>query len=353
MSLDEINSEVVEQLKASEKLRGPIDKVVLSADGKTLVDGHQRKAADPDWPEEINPKLVTEEDCILFDIDKNWNRTSKSEAWKHSRIERLARLGNSVQDIIRKTGFKEWKVYHYYPDDLKDQAKADAGRVGGPAASVVRVTTQIAEEELRKAEDKARGLLIECHNCKLGFRTDEIKYINERPYCLRCAPQAHIAFEREKKKAAQEEKPLSSKSLDTYEEKMARMKVHDSQFQQDVFVELANEGYLFEQNVKLPVVETEPDGLERTLNLLVYLDNVETHKHNQLDKDERLRELFKKHHPEVTILPIAYTGKSDKEKARVKGLIREKCDFLKEELAKWPELNDTLPSASDNQEEES
>jgi hypothetical protein len=333
----EIVPEVVEQIRNSEKLRGPIEKVVLSADGK-LVDGHQRKAADPDWPEEVNPKLKTEEDCVLFEIDKNWHRTNKSENWKLGRIEELARLGNSVQDVIRKTGLPATTVYRYYPKELKNKKLSDSISAAKQAASeLARQSLPSGNLLTAKAEETARALPVECHNCHLGFRQDQVEYVEGIPYCKRCAGPMHTALENERKRLEREKESKKTPvgSLETAEEREAKMHPHDSKFQQDVFVELAEEGYVFEQNQILPVFTTEPDGLERGLGLLVYLDSTEVHKGKQLDKDDRLRDEYGKHHPEVTILPIPYTGKSEKEKARVKGVIRDKCDSLREELGKW------------------
>jgi len=337
---DEINSEVVEQIRASAKLRGPIEKVVLNAQGK-LVDGHQRKAADPNWPEEVNPKLVTEEDSVLFDIDKNWHRTNKSENWKRSRIEKLARLGNSVQDIVGKTGLKEWVVYNCYPADLKNQVKAEAGRIGGPAASVVRVTTQLVEKKLREAEEEALSSNVECSNCRLGHRSDQVIYIDGKPYCPRCAPDASIAYKKEQKRledAVKKEKPVSPKSLDAAEQKLARMHPQKSAFEERVvnrFRQILGEmGFGLETDREFCVVPTVPDAYVPGLNGLAYIDGP-VHAPKREDKDERLRELLKKHHDELNIQGFRYRADSKVEEERVLKEMRKWAEGLKAESEKW------------------
>jgi hypothetical protein len=214
---DEIDPVIVEGLKNSVKLRGPYEKVVLSADGK-LVDGHQRKAADPDWPEEINPNLKTEEDIILFEIDKNWHRTNKSDAWKRKRIEKLANLGNNVDQVVHKTGIPQRTVYRYYPEGLKDKIKSDAGKASGEASSVATVAT-ISQDTLDRMREEAYSEVKECANCHLGFRLDQLKNVESKDYCPRCAPLIHVQHQNENKA----QKPTRPTQVESYTDKVARM----------------------------------------------------------------------------------------------------------------------------------
>lgn len=218
----EIDPEVVEQLRASKKLIGPLEKVVLNAQGER-VDGDHRKVADPDWPEEVNENLKTERDCILYKIAKNWFRTNKTENWKRTQIEGLAKLGDDIRKIIEETGFKERTVYYYYPTELKSQTMAALGVKGGPAAAIAHRESQEAiavadlatssesqetspaEELMQKA--KLATEILECPNCHMGIQKNKMKLIDGELYCLACAPSVHVA----KKNAAKTERTWKEK----------------------------------------------------------------------------------------------------------------------------------------------
>jgi hypothetical protein len=58
---------------------------------------------------------------------------------------------------------------------------------------------------------------------------------------------------------------------------------HDSSFQARVVLRAKNEGIPLESGVKLPVLETEADGLARDVGLLWYADHVEVHKGRRID----------------------------------------------------------------------
>jgi hypothetical protein len=355
MSDYEIDREVVEQLKLSAKLRGPIEKVVLSADGK-LVDGHQRKAADPDWPEEVNPKLKTEEDCLLFEIDKNWHRTNKGENWKLSRIERLARLGNTAKQISEKTGLPDYTVYRYYPGELKNKVKVEAGRIGGEVTgSAYKV--QAESEDLREAEEKARLSRVECSNCHLGTQSDRITIIGGKSYCPGCAPTASLSYKREQKRLQQEKKKdqIAPGKLDSYEEKLGHMKTADPEVDRVLFARLSTNQELRDEGWRVEYHQLHFTGCivddvlltneKLSIKLAAFFDG-SIHE-NRSEKDEKNRESAEHMDKELSTLTLPYKSASAKEFDRLFEAILEKAQSLKE--AKEPLYADQMKMAGDSE----
>lgn len=345
---DEIDQEVVEQLRNSMKLRGPIEPVVLDVNG-VLRDGHQRKAADPDWPEIMNPNLKTEEDGTLFEIDKNWHRTNKSENWKRAKIEKLARLGNTAPDVIRKTGLPDRTVYRYYPQELKNQKLSETISAGKQAASELsRQSLPVGKLEIDRAEEKARAVLSDCHNCKMATREDKLTTINEKRYCARCAGPANVAFENEKKRlervAATKEKPVSPKSFDSYEEKKAHMQTADPEVDRVLFArlsgneELRGAGWRLEYHQKHVTGWVEDDvclvNEDLGVKVAVFFDGP-VHDGKRMDKDEVNRDKVESVNDGLSVLALPYKGTAEKEFARLEEAVLEKVRGIVDEGKKF------------------
>lgn len=337
---EEIDPVVVEQLKASKQARGYHEKVVLSADGK-LVDGHQRKAADPDWPEEVNSSLKTVEDVVLYQIDKNWFRTSKKEDWKRARLIELAGRGHDVHWIAKETGLSERTVYYYLPDEFKDSVKSLAGRAGGiqtgkelSAASpapksqdIIHVAEDerpLAEEMLEYAEKehaKREQSAFECHNCHLKTWERDGKEVDGYMYCLKCAPFVHVRGKKAEQLAVKE----------TWEYRKAAMHPEKSAFELAVIQDLQKEGYCIETDREFCLESTVPDGLMPGEKVAVYVDGP-PHRGRE-DRDEATREKLKHRYPDdvrdIIVLNFDSDTKQNREKAKT-----EFRDFLKE-VERW------------------
>lgn len=336
--MSEIVPEVVEQLKISEKLRGPIDPVVLNADGSRLVDGHQRKAADPNWPETKNPKLKTEEDCVLFEIDKNWHRTNKDENWKRKRIDKLARLGNNVRQVVQKTGLPEPTVYRYYPDELKNQVFAELGKKGGEAKGNAAAITVIAQDTLDKAEESARSVTTECANCHLGHRFDQLTPIDGKLYCRRCAPEIHV----QKVNEAAKSKPVPVQ--ESWEEREKHMQTADPEVDRVLFArlsgneELRDAGWRLEYHQKHVTGYVEDDvclvNEDLRVRVAVFFDGP-VHNGKRMDKDEANREKATKVNDGLVVLPLPYKGTAAEEFLRLEEAVVEKARGISEEGKKF------------------
>jgi hypothetical protein len=316
---------------------------ILKDSKGNIIDGFHRHDLYPDWPAVVVQSVDDPVKLELARLAANYCRRIVEGEELSSHIGVLVKAGLKPEDIAEQTGISIRTIYNHMPQELKNPVKVEA-RLGKVSDATVQQTVKTADitvspEKLQDAEEKARASMSDCQGCHMGTREDQLTTVDGKRYCPHCAGPAKVAFENEQKRLQRieeaKQKPASPKSFDTWEQRKANMSPHDSAFQQEVFVELASEGLTFEQNVKLPVVTTEPDGLRRDVNLLVYLDCTAVHQGKRLDKDEQIRELFKKHHPEVTILGIPYTGNSEKEKVRVKQLIHEAYDVLKGEADKF------------------
>lgn len=177
----------------------------------------------------------------------------------------------------------------------------------------------------------------QCSNpaCLKMLYEEEIITVNQKPYCRSCAPEANIAYEKEKKKLEE----VSIKSLDTAEVREARMHPQKSAFEERVvfrFKEwLGKMGLRLETDKKFCVLSTTPDAYVPEFEGLCYIDGAAVHSGNREDKDERLRELLQKHNPELNIQGFKYKADSKVEENRVFAAMCEWAEGLNEELGKW------------------
>jgi hypothetical protein len=285
---EEIDQEVVEQLRASYKAHGARDKVVKSSDGE-LVDGHQRKAAVAEWPEEVNVNLKTTEDIITYQIDKNWNRTTKSEGWKREKIGKLVELGHNVDWIIGQTGLSKSTVYRYMPQELKVPEKVAAGIVSGAGRSVPTSEHTVTTHDAPQRK--------ECEYCHVS--NGEAREWNGHVLCRRDYATAlddpakyHNHFGRLKKgqEAVQEKlsKPQTSSQMSSWAHRSESMKVQHSQPEIDLMKELSALGITPETNQTVSLWWTIPDGLYRDKKVVYYVHGVVHDKGKALAKDDEI-----------------------------------------------------------------
>lgn len=124
-----LKREVIEGLRKSKAIVGPLHKVVLDRYGKRVT-GNYRKAADPDWPEEIHPEIKTEKDRVLVRIHENYRKPMPDAEVKKdllSLAEILVGEGVPSADICPQicelVPYSERHVRRLLPDEYKHGEK--------------------------------------------------------------------------------------------------------------------------------------------------------------------------------------------------------------------------------------
>jgi len=92
-----LNREVVNGLRKSKTLVGPLHKIILDADGN-VVAGEHRRAADPDWPVEVRPEIKTEKDRVLVKIHENYRKKMPNKKVK-GELLKLAQVLVEEEDL--------------------------------------------------------------------------------------------------------------------------------------------------------------------------------------------------------------------------------------------------------------
>jgi ParB/RepB/Spo0J family partition protein len=84
----------------------------------------------------VNIKSLTDEEAFVVQLTENLQRKDLSEEEKSRALGELARrTGWNAQQIADKLKMSERWVYKYLPQKLKDEEKAEAGRLGGQATA--------------------------------------------------------------------------------------------------------------------------------------------------------------------------------------------------------------------------
>jgi len=307
-------------LAKSSRVLGKLYPILKDAKGN-IIDGFHRQNADPSWPFIIVDSVDDHVKLELARLAANYCRRTIAATEVENRIRFLIKSGLKPEEIAEATGIHPSTVYRHMPQELKDEAKAEAGRVGGSVRTCEQ--TVKTQDMLAEAEEKAHAALVECHECKMGTRSDQITIVGDKPYCPKHAPSAHIAYEKEKKRLEEPVKPASPKSLDTAEQKLARMHPQKSRMEEELLVAFGNDDLLrpVVTDRSYPIVSVTPDFVFPRHNLAVFLDGKEAHASRQ-ERDSELREkLFPRHG--LRVLSVPYCGNSDAEKQRIIKLVRE------------------------------
>jgi very-short-patch-repair endonuclease len=194
-------------------------------------------------------------------------------------------------------------VVKYLPDEYKDQAMATLGRASAQAA-VARRATNMAE----------------CEFC--GIRTTDAKEWEEHKLCPSHYAQALSDPAKFKRFFGfQQQSPLigehvASKSLESWEDRKARMSPEHSEMETTIQTLLLDKGIRpVLTNQKYCLLSTVPDFVFPAQNLAVYLDGKAVHNGRQ-DRDDELRDLLRKRHG-MRVLSITYGSKSKGEVDRI------------------------------------
>jgi hypothetical protein len=287
---DQIDQEVVEQLRASKEIIGPIEKIVLDVNGH-VVDGHHREVADPNWPKEVNPKLKTEEDCLVFMVAKNWHRTNKDENWKRNVIGKLAKLGNDVQAIAQKTGLKERTIYYYLPSEYK---KPEPVQLASARSALNRESQETKPPQAMqcaacpdgtyyakpfKVQGREYPLCPKCFNLANGAQPETFY----RTHILPRLPQAEKGIPEIPKKE------LKPRDFDTWTEKKAHMQVQHSEVETEIRTELTALNIPPMTDKWICLWGTNPDGQYEKQKVCYFYHGPPHDKGKALDRDPQIK----------------------------------------------------------------
>jgi very-short-patch-repair endonuclease len=187
---------------------------------------------------------------------------------------------------------------------FEDEKKVEAGQA---KAVLTPVTTNLKPQDM-----------IECSNCHMGKHPNEIKEIDGKLYCLKCAPFAKAHPAENIPNGVRLEKPT-----ETWAYREGKMHPQHSKMEEAILQKLSEAGIRpVVTDRSFCLTSTTPDFYFPTLNLAVYLDGP-VHEGKE-DRDEKLTELLEQRH-QVRVCRIKYSSVSDKEQTRILQEIQERA----------------------------
>jgi hypothetical protein len=118
---------------------GFLEEVELMADGKTVIDGFHRLAANPNWPKKIIPTVTTEKQRLFRSLVRNGHRrTMTAEEHKQIASELAYKQGVTFEEYKKNTGFGHTTCAKYFPKELQhlNPIRAQAGIASGKARAL-------------------------------------------------------------------------------------------------------------------------------------------------------------------------------------------------------------------------
>ncbi len=118
---------------------GFLEEVELMADGKTVIDGFHRLAANPNWPKKIIPTVTTEKQRLFRSLVRNGHRrTMTAEEHKQIVSELVYKQGVTFKEYKKTTGFGHTTCSKYFPKELQhlNPIRAQAGIASGKARAL-------------------------------------------------------------------------------------------------------------------------------------------------------------------------------------------------------------------------
>lgn len=218
-------SENYDLARSSKKL-GKLYPILKDKHGN-VIDGFHRQNADPEWPSLTLDSIDTPVQLEVAKLAANYCRRTVPQTELANRLAFLVKEGMKVPEIAEQTGISEATIYRHLPPELKARSEAISE---GRQEQVATATSLVAPEDLEKARKK----LLEkpsahCSNpgCLKPLFENEISTVDGLPYCLECAPAAHIELlNREKAQKRLDEakkKPTRPTQVESYADKVARM----------------------------------------------------------------------------------------------------------------------------------
>lgn len=294
-------------LKKSVDGVGKLVPILRDAQGN-IIDGFHRLEVDPKWPSLTVGTVDNPVKLELARLAVNFARRVMDRDEVVKRIGFLIGAGLKPEDIVEKTGISLSTIYKYMPQELKDQERSEATKLG-----IQKTKEQPPSSEVnRNIQD-----MVECSNCHMGKHPNEIKEVDGKPYCLKCAPFAKARPAENIPNGVRLEKPT-----ETWAYRKAQMSPQHSKMEEAILQKLDEAGIRpVVTDRSFCLASTTPDFYFPTLNLAVYLDGP-VHEGKE-DRDEKLTELLEQRH-QVRVCRIKYSSVSDKEQTRILQEIKER-----------------------------
>jgi len=154
--LNEIDEEVVQNLRRSRELLGELDEVILDQDGQP-IDGKHRLKAYPGW--KTRTVQADRKTAILLRLHRNYRRTISKEETKALLYELALTLKNEgvpdeliAQEIVKLSPYSPQYTLSLLPKKFKQPAKVKTGEKA--AKSTYKVLYKEEAEKEKPAEQK-------------------------------------------------------------------------------------------------------------------------------------------------------------------------------------------------------
>ena len=317
------------ELESSVKKVGRLVPIIKDAHGN-IIDGFHRQKVDPQWSEEFSIKLDHIHDPIqllLARMNVNVCRRMVDAEEKTEWLRSLVELtGWDAKRIAEESGMSYSWVLKYLPEEFKDKAKAEVGKVGGIESGASRREAK-ESEDMRQEEEKklpsAPRVKCECCNKEVLYP----KYLDVEgrltTVCGLCRDKLRSGeITLPEKKVPKRQPKTIEPPKETWQERKAHMTPQVSNMEEKIRVALTSKGVAFENDRMFCLQQTTPDFYFPTQNLAVYLDGP-VHEKRQ-DRDDLLRELLAKRYG-VKVLSIPYEGTSQTEEDKVLRQIMEEA----------------------------
>lgn len=288
-----------ESLQKSVKLIGELYPILENQDGK-ILDGNHRAESNPKYHRKtVQTKNRIEE--ILVRLHAHHRRRVTQEETK-GLVAELA--GELVMQGVPKTevSVKLAELLPYTPgyvrellsEEYKEPEKVEAGKVSAQITTQKRTELGYCEgcKTNRSGVSPWHGRLNLCPDCKKEADVNPEKF--EHIASVKNGDAQILA-----KKQIQEPVKLTPSAVSKWEDRLGHMQVQHSK-KELAFVKLCQQDPTLTPVLTdhaFPVLETVPDAFFVRHNAVAYVDDPETHGPKQMDRDDQLRELFKKHNP--------------------------------------------------------
>jgi len=321
----------VESLRKSVQQVGKLYPRLVNQDGKVL-DGNHRADVDKDWEVKVIPTENRFKELLVRAHAHHRRRVPQEEtrALVEEMAEALEKEGVPRTEIAAKLvevlPYSEDYTRSLIPDIYKNPLKAQAGQMGGGKAAAISRQKAATVSDIVPCDrcHVSTSAPVEWHNHKLceschtkaeadpdGFN-GYFTAVNKKP-------ESHVVLTTD-----------SPRALDTWEVRKAQMSPQHSKEEENIIRGLRAKGYNVETDLDICLMKTTPDFNICLLNgkwVRGYIDGVQVHSGKQLDRDDELRGLLRKRHPEDIVVEVWVKGDSDKETEAKLAEIEEAMKF--------------------------